>query len=324
MTELMTIASAAAVTARPTMEAIAARWTAFLEVKPQTAKVYTKAVRLFIAYLNAHGVTDPQREDVIAYRQSLTDAGRAAGTIQIYLIAVKLFFRWAASEKLYDNIADNIKTPKVGREHKKDYFQGGQIADILGKVNTTKLTGKRDYAMIVIAATTGLRTISLRRANVEDVEYRGGAAVLYHQGKGRDEKREYVKLIPEAESAIRDYLNARGPVKEDEPLFAAPYQNARRAGTPEGSAGRMATESISRIIKTAFRKAGFDNKRWTAHSLRHTAATLALKADAPIRDVMKMMGHQNVATTEIYLHDLSMENNNVSELVGKAIFGRAA
>jgi len=130
-------------------------------------------------------------------------------TIALILAAVKLFFRFLADEGLYQNIADHIKTPMKSRGYKKDYLTSDQIKSILAKIDKQTLIGKRDYALLLLALTDGLRTVEISRADVSDLRINGNSEVLYVQGKGRFEKDEFVKISPEVSKVIREHLMSR-------------------------------------------------------------------------------------------------------------------
>lgn len=289
------------------------RFISYLDASQKTIETYTKALKQFFMYLSLHGITQPHREDVKAYKEDLIQSGHKPTTIQGYMVAVKLFFRWTAQEGLYPNVADHIKGAKLDSGHKKDYLTVSQVKDILAGIDTTTLKGLRDYAIVSLMVSCGLRDIEVVRANTEDIRTIAGVPVLFVQGKGRTERTEYVKLSVPVERAIRAYLMARGGAAEQEPLFTS------LSNRDNGS--RLTTRSISGLVKGHFIEAGFDSARITAHSLRHTAVTLSLLAGKPLEEVMKFARHKNIATTMIYNHALDMANNSCSEAVCNAIFG---
>ena len=289
-----------------------ARWVAYLDAKPKTVDTYTKAIRQFFVYLSDHGITHPTREDIIAYREYLKKEHKPT-TVQNYLTATKLFFQWTEQEGIYDNVAARVKGAKIDKEHKKDYLTSKQVAKLLKSIDRSTLKGKRDYAMLSLMTTTGLRTISIIRADVGDVRTAGDAVALYYQGTGHEEKADYVKLAEPVEEAIRDYLNARGTTDATAPLFSSVAH--RNTG------GRMTTRSISRVVKDSFIAIGLNSDRLTAHSLRHTTATLNLLNGGTIEETKQLLGHQNINTTMIYSHALERAKNNSESRVAKAIFG---
>ena len=170
----------------------------------------------------------------------------------------------------------------------------------------------RDYAILALMFTGGLRTIEVSRANVEDLRTAGDSEVLYLQGKGHEEKTDYIKLMPEVEDAIRAYLKARGAVEPTEPLFTSTSNNSKGA--------RISTRTVSGIVKTALKNAGYDSDKLTAHSTRHTAVTLALMGGQKLEEVQQFARHKNLQTTLIYAHNIDRAKNNCEATIAKAIF----
>ena len=285
---------------------------AFLDVSPKTVDTYRKALKQFIGYLNEHGIMHPQREDIIAFRNALDRKGRKPATIALYLSAVRRFFSWCKSEGLYEDITVGIKAPKIDRGHRKDYFSGNQVRDILTGINRSSLEGKRNYAILGLMVTCGLRTIEITRADVGDLRNVGGVTCLFVQGKGKTSKNDFVKLPPQIEKAVRDYLNSRGCVSDDEPLFSS--CSRRNKGN------RLTTRTISGVAKSAMNHVGFNSSRLTAHSLRHTAITLALIAGQPLADVQAFARHCSITTTMIYNHAVNRMNSQCESSIGGAIF----
>lgn len=287
-------------------------FTNYLDVKPATVRNYTKSINIFFQFLYDEGINAPIRDDVIAFREQLREEGKKASTIQNYIIGVRQFFKYLEGKGYYKNIAKDVKGVKVSREHKKDYLTAEQVNHVLSKMNRENATDKRNYAIFVLMVTSGLRTIEVSRANVEDMRTAGGATVLYIQGKGRDDKAEYVKVAGVVEQAIREYLATRSDVRPEDPLFTSASNN---------SAGNaLTTRSISGIIKTALRNANLARDRLTAHSLRHTTATLNLLAGGSLEETQQTLRHANIATTMIYNHALERASNNSEERVAGAIF----
>lgn len=289
-----------------------ARYIAFVDAKPKTVQSYKSAIRQFTSYLADNGIRQPQRADILAYREGLLSTAKPT-TVQAYMVAIRLFFRWTAQEGLYPNVADNIKGAKLDKNYKKDYLTSAQIKAVLAGINRDNLQGLRDYAIMAVMTAGGLRCIEVNRANVEDIGTAGDSTVLYLQGKGRDEKTEYIKLPQPVEMAIRAYLKARGKVQGKEPLFASISNNS--------AGGRMTTRSISGLVKSHLIAAGFDSERLTAHSLRHTAGNLALNDDGSnYAEVQQFMRHGSVNTTMIYVRQKQRASNRSEARIAAAIF----
>ena len=315
MNELQIVQSRGEIVAQQTVGAeLFTRFLAYLDATPKTIETYTRALRqLFFNYFSLNGIRQPTRGDILAFRDELKASGHKPTTVQNYITATKLFFKWTAQEGLYPNIAEHLKGAKLNRDHKKDYLTSRQVKEVLDSIERDTLKGLRDYAILTLMITGGLRTIEVVRADVGDIRTVGDFTVLYVQGKGREEKTEYIKISPQVEKAIRAYLTARGEKDEKAPLFSSTSNNNRGA--------RLTTRSVSGIVKTRLQQAGYDSSRLTAHSLRHTAVTLSLLAGKDIAEVQQFARHANIATTMIYNHAIDKAKNSCSEAITQAILG---
>lgn len=287
------------------------RFIAFLDASPKTVSTYARALKQFFKWMECEQIKSPTREDIIAYREQLKESHKPS-TVQNYITAVRLLFRWTEQEGLYPNIADHVKGAKLDRGHKKDYLTSKQVKRVLEQAKDDSIEGLRDYAILALMFTGGLRTIEVARANIEDLRAAGDSTVLYLQGKGREEKTEYIKIQPEVESAIRNYLAARGVSSAQEPLFTSQSNNSK--GKP------LSTRSISGIVKKALVNAGYNSDKLTAHSTRHTAVTLALLGGQSLQEVQQFARHNNISTTQIYAHNLERAANQCEATIAKAIF----
>ena len=312
MSEIIRVENTA-VTAQELTEETYRRFVAFLDVKEKSTETYTRNLRQMFRYFAEHGIRSPQREDILSYRESLKERGLKPTTVQGYITSARLFFQWTEQERIYPNVAAHIKGAKLNREHKKDYLTSKQSKAVLAGIDRSSLTGLRDYAIVALTMTDALRTIEVSRADIGDLRALGDDTVLYIQGKGRDEKAEYVKVRPQVEEAIRAYLRARGESDPASPLFASESNNSK--------GGRMSTRSISGICKAAMVGAGYNSSRLTAHSLRHTGVTLALLSGESLEEAQQYARHANIATTMIYNHAIDKAKNSCAAAVADAIFG---
>lgn len=284
------------------------RYVRFIDAKPRTIDAYKRALKNFFTFLQANGdATSPTREDVLNYRAHLESQGLKATTRQSYIIAIRQFFKWTASEGIYPNIADKIKGAGVNPFHKRDYLTEDQLGAVLAGLKSDTETEKRDLAMILLMVTSGLRTIEVSRAKIEDMGVMGGHHVLFVQGKGRDDRNDYVKLSEVAMSAINDYLEVRGETNKRAPLFTSTSNNSKGK--------TLTTRSISGIVKNSLVNAGFNTSRLTAHSLRHTAVTLSLLNGMPIEEARDLARHTNISTTMVYAHHIKRESNRCVDVL---------
>lgn len=286
------------------------RFLSYIDVKADSANTYRKAIKQFLAYLSDNGIAAPTREDVTTWRDGLL-LDHKATTAQNYLTAVKLFFSWLSQEGLYPNIADHVKSVKIDPDFKHDYLTSSQCANVLASIDRRTDAGKRDYAMLVLMLTTGIRTIEVSNADVEDLRPSGDNTVLHIKGKGKNDKTDFVPIPERTERILRAYLADR-KAKDGEPLFASTSNRDRGK--------RMHPRSISRIVKTAFQDAGYDSPHLTAHSCRHTAATLNLLNGGTVQETQQLLRHASINTTMIYSHNLEKAKNRSSQRAENAIF----
>ena len=313
------------------VETLLDRFIAYIDVKEITKESYFVCLRDFMAWLNENCIMQPQREDIRRYveylntphpRRQRSDRPSnepmpiikmSAGTQARYLRAVKLFFKWTASEGLYPNVADNVKGAKVRVDNKKrDPLEKDQAINVLKSIDRSTITGLRDYAMILLSITAGLRIIEMQRADIGDLETIAGEKVLFIQGKGHDEKDAYKKLTPEVFAAIDEYLTARGCRDKSAALFA---------GAGNRCKGERLTEpSISRIIKDRLKAAGYDTHRISAHSLRHTSVTFLLEAGATLQEAQHHARHASPETTGIYAHNIDQRKDHSEQRIYNFLF----
>lgn len=293
-----------------TMEAYS-HFLAFVDASPKTLETYTRNLRQFFYWMQDNNVLHPTREDVIAYRDELKTRLKPT-TVQNYLAVVRIFFEWTEQENLYPNIAKRIKGAKVDRAHKKDHLTTTQVKNIAATIDRETLAGARDFAIFALMVSCGLRTVEVVRANIEDLRPLGDQAALYVQGKGREEKSQAVIIPIEVEAAIRSYLSKREKAVTNEPLFCSTSNNNKGQ--------RLTTRSVSGIVKGLLINAGFNSERLTAHSLRHTAVTVALQEGQTLDAVQAFARHSNINTTMIYNHALDAAANKCSRAISKVFF----
>lgn len=287
-----------------------ADWIKYLDVKPQTQRNYLKGMKKFAAFCKQRAITRPTESDIIEFKQEMT-ASLSASSAQLYLCAVKLFFRFLAKRGLYDNVADHIKGVRISTEHKRDALTESQCRAVVANIDTTTVLGLRNRAILALMIGCGLRSVEVIRADVADVELWQGEYFLRVQGKGRDDKAERVKLPAIILHWINEYLSVRGD--REGALF--------KSTAMRNKGERLQTQTISRTAKAAFRAVGIDSPRLTCHSCRHSFATTALKNGVDIAAVAMVLRHRSINTTQIYRHDIDRLNNRAETTVAQSIFG---
>jgi len=278
--------------------------------KPSRA-TYSRQLKQFASWLTETGRVEAlntlQRQDILAYREHLLGLGKSANTVAGYLNSVRKFFEWLEAEKIYPNIARGVKGTRKAKGFRKDCLTQGQIREALASIDRGSLEGLRDYAIFNLLVRTGIRTIEVVRAQVGDLRQQGGEAVLWVQGKGRDTKDDFVILIDETLRPLREYLSTRGNLVDTDPLFAS--ISDRNSG--EG----LTTKSIRRIVKSILRGVNLNDKRLSAHSLRHTAISLSIKGGASLEQAQAMARHTDPKTTMTYFHNAARIESGAEKFI---------
>lgn len=274
-----------------------------LDATPRTKETYVKGVKVFLQWCEKNNVSEITHATLIQYKEDLME-NKKASTISMYMTALKKLYKYLETKGI-KNIASDLKGAKQKRNYSKDPLTLDQAKELLKSIDRTTNESKRNYALIHLLLTTGLRTIEIERANVEDIRNVANNSVLYVMGKGRDTKDEYVKLTYETLKAINEYLATRKIKDNKEPLFIS-YSD-RTNGK------RLKTRSIRDIIKKAYRNIGINSDKITTHSLRHTAITLSLIGGTPLQEVQQMARHSNINTTMIYAHNLKRIESNAEQ-----------
>lgn len=300
MTNIKVIENSKELTFKNNTESLIDKYFKSLDVNENTKRSYRRALKQFVLYANTEGIAEPTRSDIIAYKNYLMK-NYTPCTVSSYMTPLRGLYAYLENEGIGKNIAKGIKGGKHQSGFKKDPLTVDQAKDLLIEIDNTDLKGKRDLAIINLLIRTGLRTIELERANIEDIRQESGEALLYIQGKGRHSKDEFVLLTQATLKPIYDYLTARGKAEDDEPLFIS-LSN-------KNYGGRLTTRSISRVVKANLKASGIESDRITAHSLRHTAVTLSLLAGATIQEAQGLARHKNINTTMIYAHNINRVKN---------------
>lgn len=272
------------------------RFLAELDVQDNSRAVYRRALHHFFSWLTDQGITRPRRQDITRYREYLAAAGFTPATVNGYLTPVRGTFAYLQAEGIYPNITSAVKGLRQPKGFLKGYLTADQIERLLDGISFADLKGRRDYALINVMVGTGLRTISISLASVGDIVNRGGELTLRYQGKGSRSKDDFVLLLPDVYGPIADYLAARGATSSSDPLFAC-------CGNRNHD-GRLSTRAIRHTVERRLTDAGLKTDTITTHSLRHTAATLALQEGADILQVKDMLGHADLNSTLHYSHNI--------------------
>ena len=267
------------------------------DVRQSSRDQYRRNLGVSFSWLDREGLQlgQVQREDILNFKNSLLDRGISTLTVNGYLSTTRKFYEWTESVKIYPNVAKSVKNARQKRQFKKQPLTIEQAKELLASFKGHP----RNFAFLNLLLRTGLRTIEVVRANCGDIKFKQGRRVLMVQGKGRDEKDNFVVLTDKAFEPIKRYLKTRGNPKNGIPLFIST--------SPRNRGQRLKTQTISKTVKAGLRGIGLDSEEYTAHSLRHTCAVNLLRASGTLADVQDVLRHSSPATSQIYTQSIKEE-----------------
>jgi len=267
------------------------------DIRLSSKLLYRRTLKQYFNWIDKknYALSEIARPQLLEYKDELLLSGISSLTVGSYITSVRRFYEWTEANRYYPNIAKGIKTPKRKQQFKKQPLLPAQATALLSYYQDKAL---RDYAIINLLLRTGLRTIEVIRANVEDIVFKGSQRVLLIQGKGRDERDNFVLLTDKAYQPIAQYLATR-TATGSEPLFTSTSNNSKGE--------RLSTRTISYIAKEGLKAIGLDERSFTAHSLRHTTAVNILRAGGSLETAQFTLRHSNPATTQIYTATLNEE-----------------
>ena len=206
------------------------------------------------------------------------------------LSAIKSFYKYLTvrTKQLQENPVADLEYPKLRKSLPK-YLTMDQSAALLSSVSGQN--EKRDYAILMLFLNCGIRRSELVGLNLSDV-YEDRIRVV---GKGNKER--FVYFGAACRKAIDAYLIERNKtlLSDNKALFGSRDHN------------RISVSAVHRLVKKALLQAGLDSTQFSAHKLRHTAATMMLSGGVDVKTVQEVLGHENLNTTQIYTHIESTE-----------------
>lgn len=263
-----------------------------------TVENYDRYLTKFLQFAktnNPSEITDTLvREFRLHLNRQSTGNIRATGetlkkkTQNYYLIALRAFLKYLARQGISTLPAERIELAKVS-ERSLDLITKGELGRLMSAPEGDDLKTLRDRAILQLLFSTGLRVSELCSLS-SDLDL--SSDELSIRGKGG--KVRLVFISDDARNAVKAYLKKRDDM--DDALFV-------KVGVEKGSKGKEAItrRSVERIVKQYAIKAGI-SKKVTPHVIRHCFATDLLSNGADLRSVQIMLGHSNIATTQIYTH----------------------
>ena len=192
-----------------TINQIIAEWLANIDVMATTRRSYGTKVQLWFRWLHGRGCDPrmPRRVDLLNYKQALELQGKTALTVDSYVTAVRLFYKYCGQRGYYDSIGDGIRSSVRYKGHRKGRLTAGDAARLLDSIDVSTRKGRRDKLMIALMLLLALRTCEVERINIEDFNRTDeGIPILYIQRKGRHEKVEAMALPDSVVELFTDYI----------------------------------------------------------------------------------------------------------------------
>ena len=306
--------------------------TTILNKSPNSIKEYNYDLSMFLKFIKIHfnltnetdfnaitikdisidTVKKIKLDDIHAFLGYLTSTSHSKPATRARKIStIRIFFHYlcqdASSEFILDhNPALNLKTPKKDKRLPKylSLDDSKKLLNIASDENNRNC--KRDFAIITLFLNCGMRLSELVGINIKDIDF--DDCKLNVIGKGNKERTIYLNNA--CMKAIGDYLSVRPKdgIKHDK-------KNSEKALFLSERRERISNRTVQYIVYKELLKAGLDTSKYSVHKLRHTAATLMYQyGQVDIRALQELLGHESIATTEIYTH---VNNEQIREAVEK-------
>ncbi len=297
-----------------------------LNKSPNSVKEYNYDLNMFLKYMKIHLKITKETDfskinirdfDIQTLKKITTNdinsflsylalnQGSKPATRARKISTIRIFFAYLYDQKLIDdNPALGIKTPKQEKRMPK-YLSLDDSKKLLSVTADENDENKeRDYAIITLFLNCGLRLSELVGINISNIDFSENKLTVI--GKGNKERTIY--LNEACIKAIQDYLSVRpkeGVKVDSKGSNKALFLSKRKE--------RISNRMVQYIVERELMKAGLDTSKYSTHKLRHTAATLMYQyGHVDIRALQELLGHESIATTEIYTH---VSNEQVRDAV---------
>lgn len=273
------------------MDAFLAHGRTVRNLSPHTLNAYGGDLARLCGFLDAERVLDVRRVEIATLRRFLgheEERGLARTSLARLVASVRSLWKWMHRERIVPtNVAAALRSPKRRRTLPEPLTRE-EVEALLAAPSDGDLLGARGRAVLETLYSAGLRVTEAVRLDLDDVDLVRGT--LRVRGKGRKERLAF--LGSSARAALQRYLGLR---QIQPKLRAAPAVFVNSQG------GRLSVRGVQRIVEKELARAGLAG-RGSPHTLRHSFATHLLDAGADLRSVQEMLGHADLATTQIYTH----------------------
>jgi site-specific recombinase XerD len=302
------------------------------QVSESTRNAYSRDIKAFFRWcrnqfgnisgfndteITSEEITSVTIQDVINWRNSLIETGMTPATINRKLSAIRSFFNFMKALQVIErNPSDPklVRGLKVSQSSNTNALTVAEIHSILAVIDNLKnpVMKLRDRALILLLIYSGLRRSEAANVKQGDIVLKDAHWVLnIPEAKGGPGQR--VKLQPIVVDTIQKYLDALGSIThiiepKSTPVFIG-FSNFQ-----QGQIEPLSPSAINRIVKRHAKRAGID-KAVSAHSCRHSTASLAIAAGAQPHKVQAHLRHRSITTTMRYVHDREALESNASDFI---------
>ncbi len=261
-------------------------------LSPNTTLAYRRDLVKFGRFLGDELLLLPERvtaSRIVDFLMAEKQAGMAVSSISRNLVAIKMFFRFLVLEqRLGEDVTATLESPRLWNVL-PIFLDRVQVEQLLAAPNERGRLGLRDRAILAVMYATGTRASEVVNLKVGDVNFE----YQYLRCFGKGSKERMVPLAPRDLAVVRLYLD------QERPRLARGRMTQYVFLTKSGNC--LTRESVWRIVKKYAAQVGLA-ARVSPHTLRHSFATHLLSGGADLRSVQEMLGHVNIATTQIYTH----------------------
>jgi len=266
-----------------------------IDVNPRSSNEYRKALNAFFRFMvqAGHDVLNIRPNSVKDFKQHMQDRNMSGLTIRLRAMVIKRFSRWYAEQGYGVNFAVGIKMPKVYEGWRRMPLTAQQSERLIQSIYNSDSTSMRDMLIINLMQVYGLRDCEISRINFKDIKLVDDEPYMQIKGKGSVEKSHPIPINDRMMDAINDYIvQHRDAIQDDDPVFVTCSTRSRGK--------RLTPQEVGRIVSRRLKAVGLSGPYYTAHSLRHTAASTLIEKGVDIYTVQVFMRHNSTKVTQLY------------------------
>lgn len=271
-----------------------------------SVNAYVRDIAEFNTFLTDKGVSElcsASQADVAAYLLKLKHDSKSASTVSRKMASIRAFYKFMTMKGYcLENPATDIKSPKIARKD-IEYLTLLEVESLLGQPDNS-VRGIRDKAILELMYATGLRVSEVIEADVDHVNLRMGFVIC----TGEHGKARIIPLGRPARAALEDYIY------EDRAKIIRENEDGGKALFLNYYGGRMTRQSMWKMIKEYAAAAGL-KKKITPQILRNSFAVHMVQNGADLKSLQELMGHEDMAATQIYL---SVSRNHIKDVYDRA------